>query len=720
MRRLIICEKDNAAKRIATILSDGAAQKELSGGVPVYHYTRDGWDETIIGLRGHILSLDYDQKYSVWHRVRPRELINLEPKKRVIAHNIANAITHLAPDMDEVVVATDYDREGELIGVEALEIVNAAKADLKARRARFSSLTKGDVEHAFNNLGEVDHNLSSSALARQTVDLVWGAVLTRFISISSERTGKDFLSVGRVQTPTLAIILDREDEIGAFKPEPYWEIHGEIEKQDTHVRVKVSAGKDRYRNKPDADRIMAAVQGARTGKVVSLKRDRRREKPPTPFNTTQFLAVASTLGFAAARAMSIAEDLYTNGFISYPRTDNTVYPPAQDLREILTTLARPNSAFETEAKELLQKEKLTPTRGKTEATDHPPIHPTEAVGKTELGRDQWRIYELVVRRFFATLADEALSEVTSVTVDIGGEPFLARGLRTIAPGWRKYYTYLSSREVELPPLAVGELVTVIGIDMQEKLTQPPKRYTQGGLIQLMESLGLGTKATRHEIIQKLYARDYVKDRTPVPTDSGVAVTRTLKQYAAPITAPDMTATLEKDMDLIADGQKQVSEVVEESRQMLSSVMDVLEANRAAIGGAIKEALRTQNTLGPCPKCGGTLTIMRSWKGKRFVGCSGYPRCRNSFPLPQRGRIDLHPEKCPACQNMQVNVHHGRRKPWTVCLNPKCPSRAEREARRKEAEKAPEDTTPPPPEEQEEHPTESQEERPTESDDMRTD
>jgi len=707
MKRLIICEKDNAAKRIASILSDGAARKELRDGVPVYSYVRDGCEETVIGLRGHILSLDYEAKYAVWHRVRPRDLINLEPKKRIIATNIANAIRHLAPEMDEVVVATDYDREGELIGVEALETLGDACKDLRSKRARFSSLTKGDVEHAFTNLGEVDHNLSSSALARQTVDLVWGAVLTRFISISSERTGKDFLSVGRVQTPTLAVIMDREDEIKAFKPEPYWEISGEVEKQDTHDKVKVQAGKERYRNKPDADRIMAAVRGVHTGKVVSLKRDRRREKPPTPFNTTQFLAVASTLGFAAARAMSIAEDLYTNGFISYPRTDNTVYPPSQDLREILTTLARPNSAFETEAKELLQKEKLTPTRGKTEATDHPPIHPTEAAGKTELQRDLWRIYELIVKRFFATLADEAVSEVTSVTVDIGGEPFLARGLRTITPGWRKYYTYLSSRESELPPLSVGEVVRVLKLDMAEKFTQPPKRYTQGGLIQLMESMGIGTKATRHEIIQKLYARDYVKERTPIPTDSGIALTRALKKWAEPITHSDMTATLEKDMDEIAEGRKQVQEVVDESRLMLTSVMDVLEANRAAIGSAIKEALRTQNTLGPCPKCGGTLTIMRSWKGKRFVGCSGYPKCRNSFPLPQRGRIDLHPEKCPACGNMQVNVHHGRRKPWTVCLNPRCPSRAERELRRKEAEKAPEDTTPPPPEEQEEHPTDSE-------------
>jgi len=685
-RRLIICEKDNAAKRIATILSDGSYRKELVNGVPVYYFSESGRDNSVIGLRGHILSLDYEAKYSFWHRIKPRDLIDLDPKKRVIAHNIAGALTRLAAETDEIVVATDYDREGELIGVEALETIQDAGCQLPAKRARFSSLTKGDVEHAFSNLGAVDHNLSDSALARQTVDLVWGAVLTRFISISSERVGKDFLSVGRVQTPTLALILDREDEIGAFVPEPYWEIDGEVEKLEPRRVIKVHSGKDRYRNKPEAERVMAAVKGIAMGKVVSLKVQRRREKPPTPFNTTQFLAVASTLGFAAARAMSIAEDLYTNGYISYPRTDNTVYPPSENLRELLQALARPNSAFEKEAQELLQKDKLTPTRGKTEATDHPPIHPTEAVGRGELAKDQWAIYELIVRRFFATLADEAVSEVTQVTVDIGGEPFLAKGLRIITPGWRKYYTYVSTKELELPPLTEGEQVKVLGIKMVEKMTQPPKRYTQGGLIQLMESVGLGTKSTRHEIIQKLYARDYVKERTPVPTDSGIAVTRALKKWADPITKPDMTATLERDMDDIVEGRKVVRDVVQDSRQMLVTVMDVLEANKAAIGGAIKEALRTQNVLGTCPKCNGTLTVMRSWKGKRFVGCSGYPKCRNSFPLPQRGRIDLHPEKCPACGNLQVNVHHGRRRPWTVCLNPKCPSRAEREAGRHRAEK----------------------------------
>jgi len=688
MHCLIICEKDNAAKRIAGILSDNDALKEMLDGVPIYRFERNRTNYTVIGLRGHILSLDYDSKYAMWHRVPPRDLITLTPLKKPTAYNIVNALKHLATSVDEVVIATDFDREGELIGTEALEVLLDSKKGIPARRARFSSLTKGDVDQAFKKPGNIDQNLSNSALARQTVDLMWGATLTRFISIASQRTGKEFLSVGRVQTPTLAIIQDREVEINAFRSEPYWEIAGEVEKQASKEKIKVHHAKERFHSKPEAEKVMERVKPAKTGKVVSVKKEMRKDKPPTPFNTTQFLAAASTLGFAAARAMSIAEDLYTDGYISYPRTDNTVYPPTQDLREILRALARPNTAFQAEAEELLKKDVLTPTRGKKEATDHPPIHPAEAASKTELSKEHMRIYELVVRRFFATLADESVAEVTSATVDVGGEPFIARGLRVVEPGWRKYYTYLSTKENELPALAEGEILKVHKIDLKEKETQPPKRYTQGGLIQMMDGLGLGTKATRHEIIQKLYARDYVKDKSPVPTDSGIAVTMALKKYAEPITRPDMTATLDRDMDEIADGSKTVNDVVEESRRMLTDIFDALDKNRDAIGNSIKEALKTQNALGACPKCGtGQLTVLRSWKGKRFVGCSNYPRCRNSFPLPQKGRLAVNPDKCPACGNLQVNILHGRRKPWVVCLNAHCPTRAEREAARRARKEA---------------------------------
>ncbi|MGQ9582497.1 MAG: DNA topoisomerase I, partial [Thermoplasmatota archaeon] len=681
MHTLVICEKDNAARRIASILSGGSAQRTLLDGVPVYTFEQDGSAFTVIGLKGHIMTLDYDQKYSLWHRVKPRDLINIDPKKRVIAHRIVSALRRVAADVDSVVVATDYDREGELIGVEALETLRELRGNVPVRRARFSSLTAGDVRSAFTRLGDVDHNLSNSALARQTVDLVWGATLTRYLSILSDRTGKDFLSVGRVQTPTLALILEREDEIRSFQPEPYWEVDGQLEKS-TGEGVRVRSAKERYKRREDAEKVAAAARASDSGRVVGIKVERRREKPPTPFNTTQFLAVASTLGFTAPRAMSVAEDLYTDGYISYPRTDNTVYPPTENLKELLRTLAQPGSEFAAEAGELLKKERLTPTRGKTEATDHPPIHPTDVARRSELSREQWRIYELVVRRFFATLADEALSEVTHVTVDIGGEPFLARGLRVIEPGWRGYYPYVTLKEAELPPLAQGELLRVLKVEMREKLTQPPKRYSQGGLIQEMESRGLGTKATRHEIIQKLYARDYVRDRSPVPTETGEAVTRALQRHAEHITKPDMTAALERDMDEIAEGRRSVRDVVEESRRMLSEVMDELDRNKEAIGAAIKEALASQSTLGPCSKCGtGQLLVMRSWRGKRFAGCSNYPRCRSSFPLPQRGRIEVHPEKCPACGQIQVKIHHTRRRPWTACLNAQCPTRAEREARR---------------------------------------
>ncbi len=303
---MVICEKDNAARRIASILSGGSAERALLDGTPVYRFSRDGGDYTVIGLKGHIMTLDYDQRYSLWHRVRPRALINIEPRKRVIAHGIVGALRRVAADVDSVVIATDYDREGELNGVEALEKLREFRGDVPVKRARFSSLTPGEVRQAFANLGEVDQRLSDSALARQTVDLVWGATLTRYLSILSDRTGKDFLSVGRVQTPTLALILEREDEIRGFKPEPYWEVEGRLEKS-TGEGLKVRSAKERYRRREDAEKVVAAARASESGRVVGIKVERRREKPPTPFNTTQFLAVASTIGFTAPRAMSVAE-----------------------------------------------------------------------------------------------------------------------------------------------------------------------------------------------------------------------------------------------------------------------------------------------------------------------------------------------------------------------------------------------------------------------------
>ncbi|MBU0623645.1 MAG: DNA topoisomerase I, partial [Candidatus Thermoplasmatota archaeon] len=558
MRRLIISEKNLAARRIALILSDNTQKSRSVAGVPVLTFAKGPDEYFVLGLRGHIIVMDYPDKYNNWDAIPPKDLVYAKPEKKVdpTAKKIMNALKDLSRSVDEVIVATDYDREGELIGVEALE---EAQVDKPMRRAKFSALTKGEIERAFAELAELDYRLASAAETRQLIDLAWGASLTRFISLASGQLGKEFLSVGRVQSPTLALVVDREREIKAFKPISYWLVTADL-KKDSEFKAPHKNGK--FLDKETAQAAFGRAKSAKTASVKEFKEEEKNEWAPWPFSTTIFLMEANKLGLSPSQAMKIAENLYTDGYISYPRTDNTVYPPSLSLRTILEKLRK--SEFAKEAEEVLSQESLRPSRGKKSTTDHPPIHPVEAAKKGELKGHHWDVYELVVRRFLATLAPPCRSLTTSVELDIRGEPFTSEGYRIISPGWRKYYPYYRVTEVNLPELKVGDTVEVLKIHSTEKKTTPPDRYSQGSLIKKMEDLGLGTKSTRHETIQKLYDRRFAKGTRMIePTESGIAVISALEEHANDITSAKMTSHLESDMDMIAAGELQQDEVVEE-------------------------------------------------------------------------------------------------------------------------------------------------------------
>ncbi|UCH90046.1 MAG: DNA topoisomerase I [Thermoplasmata archaeon] len=667
---LILCEKENAARRIAHILSKGKASRSVSKKVSLYVFSMDGKKYTVMGLRGHILNLDYPAKYNQWDRIDLKDLIWVEPYKKIQAQNIVDVLKKIIPDMEEIIIATDYDREGELIGVEGLEIVKGINPNIISSRARFSALTSEEVIRAFNNLTDIDYNLSSSAESRQIIDLAWGAVLTRFISLTSRQIGKDFLSVGRVQSPTLALIVDKEKLIQDFKPKPYWELVAKLKKD---IDFSAKHEEDKFWDEKVSKSIYDKVKKAEEGTIVQVNKRSKTDKPPTPFNTTAYLQAATSLGFTAAAAMTIAEDLYTNGWISYPRTDNTEYPPSLNLRGILQKFK--GTDLSDLASELLSQPTLKPTKGKTRATDHPPIHPVEGASSNQLDKRQWKIYELIVRRFFATLAPEAKIQTQKVNIDIEEEVFLADGIRILEPGWMKFYPYIGSKEKKIPELKKGDKVKVIKIDLLSKETQPPKRYGQGGLIQEMDRLGLGTKSTRHEIIQKLYNRGYVTGTSPRPTVMGFAVTDALETYAELITKPDMTASLEKEMDRISLGKLKIDKVVKDSQKMLTDILAELEKNKEVIGNSIREAFLEQSTIGKCSKCGSNLIVLRSHRGKRFIGCSKYPKCRMSFPLPQRGKLEAEENPCEVCGSPRVRILLRKQKPWEFCVNMKCASRS---------------------------------------------
>jgi len=666
MRTLIVTEKNNTAARIATILSNGEMRRAYPHRVPVFTFSKDGTEYTVVGLRGHILNLDYPEELNQWEKVELKRLVWAEPVKVVTAKNVEQALRELSGGQDEVVVATDFDREGELIGVEALEIVRAENPGIRVKRARYSSLTKWEIEESFRNLAEVDHALAQAAESRQVVDLAWGAVLTRFISMAAKQVGKDFLSVGRVQTPALALIVDREREIEHFTPKPYWTVRASFEKGGA---FPANHEKAPFWIQAEAERAHANARKASGGVVREYAAQEKSERGPPPFNTTMFVAEANRLGLGAAYAMRVAEDLYTSGWISYPRTDNTVYPSTLSLKGVLEKLRE--SAFKAEAEEILRQPTIRPTRGRTEATDHPPIYPTQAAPKAKLRPDHWKVYELVVRRFFATVAPPAVGTAREAKIDANGEVFLASGFRLTDPGWRKYYPYWTARESDLPALVEGETVPLLAVEMKEDKTDPPPRYTQGALIQEMERLQLGTKSTRHDIVQKLYDRKYVEGRVLRPTLPGRAIVEALEDHAKKITEPEMTAHLEQDMDEIARGVRTKADVIRESQSLLDDTLVVLTENQEDIGTEITSALQVQNFVGTCPACGGNLFIRQTRRGARFVGCSNYPTCKVYHTLPP-GLIEGTQEKCPECGSPIVK-RIGGGKPETFCIDAECPS-----------------------------------------------
>ena len=494
---LIVTEKDNAARRIAEILSDGGAGVDRRNGVNVYR-----WGDTrCVGLSGHVVGVDFPPEYNDWRDVRPVELTEAEVVKNATKENIVATLQSLAREADRAVIATDYDREGELIGKEAYELVDEV-TDVPIERVRFSSITDREVRDAFAEPDELDFDLAAAGEARQVIDLMWGAALTRFLSLSAGQLGDDFISVGRVQSPTLRLIVEREREIRAFEPDDYWELFADLAEDEESTDDGFEAQyffesedgteQERVWDETDAEDAYEQLQDAETATVESVRRRTRTDEPPAPFDTTQYIRAAGSLGYAAQQAMSIAEELYTAGWITYPRTDNTVYPDDLDPEELLATFAD-TGAFGEDAASLLDGE-IAPTEGDEETTDHPPIHPTgEIPGRQDLSEDEWEIYELVVRRFLATCADPATWAHLRVVVDANGASLKANGKRLVEPGYHAVYPYSSASENHVPEVESGDELRLFDPRSEAKETQPPRRRGQSRLIETMEDLGIGTK-----------------------------------------------------------------------------------------------------------------------------------------------------------------------------------------------------------------------------------
>ena len=706
--RLIISEKNIAARRIAEILAVGKPKADKVYTTPVYSFRRDGEDWVSIGLKGHIMEVDFPETITVEEcraliERSPRAidcdsgempvtdgavdlkkwrletlpviaLVNVEkvPKEKGIIQSIKN----LSKKADQVIIATDFDREGELIGADARDIVRTANKTVPVSRVRFSAITKEEIERAFAEEDSLSEELAQAGETRQDIDLIWGAVLTRYLTLALQTLTKrpygDVLSSGRVQTPTLKIIVDREKERRAFVPEDYWVIGARFAADGEEFSA--SHATKRFDSESAARAALEAVTGASEGTVTGVTRAKRQVGAPTPFNTTALMAAAAAEGMNPSQTMRVAESLYMSGYISYPRVDNTVYPPSLDLKAILRSLAEV-PVYHEHAKKLLASGPLTPTRGAKETTDHPPIHPTGAADPDTLDAQAWKLYNLVARRFMATLSDAAVVEGTTVNLDVAGQPFVARGDVVVVPGFRAIYPYGLRKDEHLPALAEGTRIPFLGAELEAKQTQPPARFSQGKLIQEMERLGLGTKATRHDIIQTLYDRKYVQNDPTEPTKKGEAVIDALSLYASEITTPGMTVELEKRMDDIANGRAGLPEVVALSQADLATALEELLPRIAEVAEKLKAAGDEDAKVGLCPKSGHDLLIKYSPRNRSyFVGCSGYPECDVTYPLPKNAKYQAMDEMCEVCGSPQVRIIQFKKRPRAMCLNTECPTK----------------------------------------------
>ena len=690
---LIISEKAIAGKRIASILSKNKFETNHENGVNVFSFTKDKKNYLVIPLRGHINGVDFVEGDNYWSTnnldILAKKALRYIPKEKAIISALKKK-----RELEKVIIATDADREGEAIGVEAYTYVSEKNTKFDLKRAYFSALTEKEINDSFQEekLRKVDFNYADSVFTREEIDLLWGAILTRYLSVTANRKGKQFLSAGRVQTPLLNFIVERELEREKFVPEKY------IELELTFLKEKIKfigTHKDgKIFDLKKAIEIFEKIKDEKTGIVKTINKKEKNLKRPDPFNTTSFLRAAAAIGINTNQAMNLAESLYQQGYISYPRTDNTVYPQSINFLEILKTLSLcPETDIKKIIKEIESKP-INPSRGAKETTDHPPIYPVSYSSKIT-GLEK-KVYDLIVRRFLATLYIDAKTENISAIIDVKKEPFIVTGQRIIEMGWKKIYVYSKINEVILPNLKIGEVVDIIDSQKNQKETTPPDHYTEGGLIKLMEDQNLGTKSTRPVIIKKLRDRGYIQGNKSISaTNIAIAVCSVLNKHCQLITKPKLTAMIEGEMDVVASGKKKKTEVVDETREILLDIVKILVKERAEISQELRTATRYDNTLGKCVLCGKDLIVRISRNNKQFAACSGYPNCKNTFPLPQKYKVEGTGKICPECKYPIIKIL-SRRGGVEVCLNHKCKLRIEQqkeyEARVKEREKAKEEKT----------------------------
>ncbi len=490
MVELIISEKPKSAQRIAEALADGKPIKKKEKGVTYYEITRGDKDIIVASSVGHLFGVAEKEKKGLRYPtfdVEWKPLYEIS-KDAAFSKKYYDIIKKLAKKVDSFVIGSDLDTEGEVIGLNILRYICKQK---DAKRMKFSTLTKDDLIKAYENASPtIEWGLAIAGETRHNLDFYYGINLSRALIASIKKAGMfKILSIGRVQGPALKIIVDKERDIAAFKPKPFWQIEmtGSVKKG----KLAALHREGKFWDKKKAEKAYANAKG-KDGKVSDARKQEFEQPAPPPFDLTTLQTEAyRCFGINPKITLSIAQDLYTSGLISYPRTSSQQLPEGIGYANILKQLQK-NKDYESLCSELLKKT-LKPNNGKKTDPAHPAIYPTGILSRG-LENLRQKIYDIIVRRFMATFAEAAVRETATIEIDINGEIFIASGTRTKKEGWHRFYgTYAKMKEEELPAVDKGEVFRQESLNILEKETKPPARYTQASIIRELEKRNLGTK-----------------------------------------------------------------------------------------------------------------------------------------------------------------------------------------------------------------------------------
>jgi DNA topoisomerase I len=666
MTQLIIAEKPSAAAKIATALGPATLKKQGT----VSWFEIPDKKIYVASAVGHLYTLTCKERGYPVFGVEWTPTFE-KSKSAAFAKKYHTVLTKLAKKCTEFVVATDFDIEGEVIGLNIVRFICKKK---DAYRMKFSTLMKEDLIEAYKTkLNTLDWGQARAGETRHTLDWYYGINLSK-AAMSAVTLAKNRyvpLSIGRIQGPSLALLAEREREIAAFKPVPYWQIFADVQLKTGEVEaIHIE---DKFWDEYKAKQIYKKVKD-KPATIAKIAKTKQAVYPPFPFDLTSLQIEAyRCLRISPKRTLSAAQELYTAALISYPRTSSQKLPAKLGFKNILTKLGK-NPKYSLITKQVL-KTSLRPNEGKKSDPAHPAIYPTGAVARG-LDGDAAKVYDLIVKRFFSVFGEAGERESTKIGIFIEKEPFVMSGIITTKLGWQKWYQpYSEKKEFELPPLNVGE-VYAEKTRIKKDETKPPKRYTPASVIKALEKANLGTKATRANIIEILRDRGYIQGTPIVVTELGLKVIDTFAKYAPTILSKELTRKFEEEMQQIRESKKKPELVLADAQKVITKICEDFKAHKQEIGDLLGDAFITtqniKNTLCSCSKCKkGSMRVLTSRKTrKRFLACNEYPKCKTTWGMPQKGTFSFLKTSCK-CGTPFAQFYTRGRKPWRVCLNPDC-------------------------------------------------